>query len=296
MVSVIVPNYNHYRFLSQRIESILNQSFQKFELILLDDCSSDGSWELMKSYSTHPKVSHCLRNEINSGNTFKQWRRGIELANGEFIWIAESDDWAEPDFLERCVSLLQTEDLALVLTGSKYIDAENRFLGEVAKEFPSGIRDGNQFCQDHMYFRNSILNASAVVFSRSKVQPKMLESISGFKLSGDHFFWVQLIKDQRIGIIEEKLNHFRWHDKSVRAAEANKLTELLEGIRIKNWMEENYKIASLDKSKPRRNAYLTYFKFLKKGIIEKDQAEFKTLVQFFNPLDKFKSFIRFLFT
>lgn len=296
MVSVIVPNYNHVLYLSQRIESILDQSFWDFELILLDDHSSDGSWELMQSYSTNPKVRFCLRNEINSGSPFRQWKKGIELAKGNLIWIAESDDWAEPDFLKRCVSLLKSDDLVMVVTGSNFVDFENRNLGEVTNEFPLGVIDGNQFCQDHMYFRNSILNASAVVFSRSIVQSEVLENISEFKLSGDHFFWIQLMKDRGIGILNETLNNFRWHEKSVRAAEANNLTELLEGIRIKNWIEDNYKIGPLEKSKVRRDAYLTYFKALNKGAIKKNWSDYRTVVRFFNPLDKFKSLVRFLFT
>lgn len=295
MVSIILPNYNHFQYLTQRIESIFNQSFQDFELILLDDCSSDGSWELLQSYSTNPKVTHCFRNENNSGSPFKQWKRGIELAIGDFIWLAESDDWAEADFLERCVSLLKSNDLALVVVGSNYIDSENYFIGEIINDFPSGIMEGNTFCTNQMYFNNSILNASSVVFSRSKIQAKMLESICDFRLSGDHFFWVQLMKDKRIGFIEKKLNHFRWHDKSVRAVEKIKLTELLEGIRIKEWMEVNYCISILAKSKARRDAYLSYFKSLKKGEIQKRNEDFWALWKFLSPLDKLKSILRFLF-
>lgn len=294
-ISIIVPNYNHYQYLSLRIESILNQSFQDFELILLDDHSSDESWDLMQSYSTNPKVSFCIRNDNNSGSPFKQWNKGIQLAKGEFIWIAESDDWAEPHFLEQCVSFLKSGDLAMVVASSDYIDFENKIIGELMNDFPSGNIDGNYFCQDHMYFRNSILNASAVVFSRSKIKSEILKTISEFKLSGDHFFWVQLMKDQRIGIIDEKLNHFRWHGKSVRATESHKLTELLEGIQIKNWMEDHYTIGPLEKSNARRNAYLTFFKSLKKGLIKKNWSDYKSVVRFFNPVDKMKSILRFLF-
>ena len=99
-VSVIVPNYNHASYLKQRIDSILNQTFQDFEVIILDDCSTDNSLEVLSHYKNHNKVSHCVFNDTNSGSTFKQWDKGIQLAKGEWIWIAESDDWAEPEFLE----------------------------------------------------------------------------------------------------------------------------------------------------------------------------------------------------
>src|SRR5450759_685207 len=111
-VSVIVPNYNHAKYLFQRLDSIFNQTFQDFELILLDDCSTDNSFELLKGYSTHPKVSHFIVNKQNSGSTFKQWAKGIELGRGEFLWIAESDDVCEINFLEKVLLPFQKYDNA----------------------------------------------------------------------------------------------------------------------------------------------------------------------------------------
>ena len=69
-VSVIIPNYNHARFLQQRIDSVLNQTFQDFELILLDDCSTDGSRSILARSVDDPRV-RIEFNEINSGSTFK---------------------------------------------------------------------------------------------------------------------------------------------------------------------------------------------------------------------------------
>jgi len=89
-VSVIVPNYNHARFLRRRVETILAQTFQDFELILLDDCSTDDSRSVLRQYSSDPRV-RLEFNEVNSGSTFKQWNKGVRLAQGKYIWIAESD-------------------------------------------------------------------------------------------------------------------------------------------------------------------------------------------------------------
>jgi glycosyltransferase involved in cell wall biosynthesis len=70
IVSVIIPNYNHAPFLKERIESVLNQSFQDFEVILLDDCSTDNSRDIIEQYRHHPRVSNIIFNEQNTGNTF----------------------------------------------------------------------------------------------------------------------------------------------------------------------------------------------------------------------------------
>ena len=105
-VSVIVPNYNHAAFLHDRISSILNQSYQNFELIILDDCSTDNSLAIIEQFKEEKAVSHVILNTKNSGSTFKQWEKGLNLAKGEYIWIAESDDFADRQFLERAVEIL----------------------------------------------------------------------------------------------------------------------------------------------------------------------------------------------
>lgn len=84
-VSVIIPNYNHALYLKQRIDSVLNQAFQAFELIILDDCSTDNSREIIEQYRDNPKVSQIIYNQENSGSVFKQWIKGIELCQGDYI-------------------------------------------------------------------------------------------------------------------------------------------------------------------------------------------------------------------
>src|SRR5215469_3489317 len=104
-ISIIVPNYNHARFLRQRIDTILAQTFQDFEVILLDDGSTDASRSILREYTSDPRVQlEC--NDINSGSTFKQWYKGVRLAHGRYVWIAESDDYADEQLLETLVARL----------------------------------------------------------------------------------------------------------------------------------------------------------------------------------------------
>src|SRR5215469_14515935 len=107
-VSVVVPNYNHAQFLPKRIDSILGQSFQDFEVLLLDDCSSDDSRSILSQYANNPRVRIRL-NGGNSGSPIKQWNKGVDLARGEYVWIAESDDYSHPRFLERLVAVLDRD-------------------------------------------------------------------------------------------------------------------------------------------------------------------------------------------
>src|SRR5215467_16170811 len=110
-VSIVVPNYNHARFLPQRLDSILGQTFQDFELILLDDCSTDDSRSVLSQHGRDPRV-RIEFNEVNSKNPFKQWNKGVGLARGEYVWIAESDDYADERFLEKLVARLDAEPRA----------------------------------------------------------------------------------------------------------------------------------------------------------------------------------------
>ena len=119
LVSVIVPNYNHKRYLVERIESIINQTYKNIEIILLDDNSNDGSQDLLKDYNQrYTGQIRLLLNDANSGNVFSQWRKGVELAAGALIWICESDDYCERDFLELVVP--HFENLSVNITFRQY--------------------------------------------------------------------------------------------------------------------------------------------------------------------------------
>ena len=87
LVSVIVPNYNYAKYLNLRLESIFAQTYDNYEVILLDDKSSDGSIDIINKYSNHPKVSKVIINEVNSGSPFIQWKRGIKEACGDVILL-----------------------------------------------------------------------------------------------------------------------------------------------------------------------------------------------------------------
>lgn len=160
-VSVIVPNYNHARYLKARIGSILNQTFQDFELILLDDCSTDNSAELLQSYADNPHISHIVLNDRNTGSPFLQWQKGIGLAQGEYVWIAESDDTAQPDFLSTTVAVLDRHpQAALCYTGSRLIDEDGHDLhrdinqwGNRKLSLPEkhSVIDGRRFAARNLY-------------------------------------------------------------------------------------------------------------------------------------------------
>ena len=85
-VSVIVPNYNHAPYLRQRLDSIINQTFRDFEVIVLDDASTDNSREIIQTYAHYP-MFRFLFNETRNGSAFKQWQIGLENARGRIRMV-----------------------------------------------------------------------------------------------------------------------------------------------------------------------------------------------------------------
>ena len=211
-VSIIIPNYNHASFLKQRIGSVLNQSFQDFELIILDDFSTDNSRDIIESYRQYPNISHIVYNTENSGSTFKQWNKGIKLAKGEFVWIAESDDYADPDFLTCCIKeFLANNNLGIVYTDSYEVDKENNMLGRWSRWqqnvtpniwTESFTRNGQQINADYNQLLNIIPNASCVVFKKDLyLQPDNMNLIEQLRFTGDWLTWFFYFTKSRCSLL-----------------------------------------------------------------------------------------------
>ncbi len=243
-VSVIVPNYNHAPYLEQRIESIINQTYQDFELILLDDCSTDNSVEVLKRYATHPKVSHFVVNTQNSGSTFRQWDKGINLAKGEWIWIAESDDWAEKEFLERMMeSIAKEQKNVSICFSNSYLSDKDSVVGDIYdKDFELYVNDfsiiGKHLVDKHMPYQNIIPNASAVLFKKAYFPKDLINDLTAFKINGDWFLWINLLLKGNCVFVSKPLNYFRRHDGAGSPKNVLNFKNIEEAMRINIFLNE----------------------------------------------------------
>src|SRR5687767_7542575 len=122
--SVIIPNYNHHAFLHERIESVVKQTYPYFEVIILDDASTDDSKNIIEKYSNHPQVAQIVYNTRNSGSPFKQWQKGATLAKGNWLWIAESDDVADENFLAKAAEAIDQHTFGLFYSDAFLIDKD----------------------------------------------------------------------------------------------------------------------------------------------------------------------------
>lgn len=116
-VSVIVPVYNVEQYLRRCIDSILQQSYQDFELICINDCSPDGSQEILEEYRTnYPNKVKILKNDVNLG-LGKTRERGMELAQGEYLMFIDSDDYIKEDYIQVYCRHMEEKDLDVVIGG-----------------------------------------------------------------------------------------------------------------------------------------------------------------------------------
>jgi glycosyltransferase involved in cell wall biosynthesis len=246
-VSVIVPNYNHARYLPQRIESILRQTYQDFELILLDDCSTDDSRAVLSQYASDPRV----RLEFNQANagTFKQWNKGVRLARGKYIWMAESDDYADKKFLECLVAALERDEkIAFAYCRSWRVMENGRIDGFIDPFY--GVDplwnsdfcvDGREHCRKFSVRSPVICNASAALFRKSAYETAGGADES-LRLCGDWKVWAAMALVGKVAYVNQPLNYFRHHLSTVRTTTARDATDVMEKLKVIRWI--------LDKSDP----------------------------------------------
>jgi glycosyltransferase involved in cell wall biosynthesis len=263
-VSVIVPNYNHGRYLYQRLDSIFSQTFQDFEVIFLDDASTDDSLSVLERFASDPRL-RVVVNQINSGSPFKQWNKGFELAEGEYIWIAESDDYADGRFLESLVGALDRNSKAgLAYCQSWVVGREPASAPIGLLEFPyAGFVDRNRWKSDftnsgpeeirsYLIYNNTIPNASAVVF-RASLLIEGLTAPEDMRLAGDWMFWARILTKTDLIFLADPLNYFREaHSGSQRDKTKAFGLELIEGVDVYSCIASNL---SLD-AKTRKNVLL----------------------------------------
>lgn len=235
-VSVIIPNYNHAEFLVQRIDSVLNQTFQDFELIILDDCSTDHSREIIERYTGHPRISYMIFNDLNSGTPFLQWQKGIQLAKGKYIWIAESDDWCEPSLLDDLLTgIKRDKECVISYCQLSCINKENEIKWQSSHKYLSEIVGSSSFIKDYLAVKVSIFNASMAIF-RKDVFKYVTEDFTEYKFCGDWYFWIQIARHGKVHISGKILNYFRKHDRDVSGKAYQSGLNLIEEMKVTNWM------------------------------------------------------------
>ena len=150
-VTVIFPNFNHEKYLPQRLQSVLDQTVPPNEIIFLDDCSSDNSVEVARAILSRSNIPYrIVENTSNSGSVFRQWMKGLALARNELIWMAETDDSADRRFLSNILPAFSREDVMAVFGRITCIDQDGALRNDLDKMC---IRDRPRSCRTQQGIR-----------------------------------------------------------------------------------------------------------------------------------------------
>lgn len=251
LITVIIPNYNHARFLNQRIDSILKQTYNNFEVIILDDNSSDNSVDIIKQYQGNSHISHIVENPQNSGSPFIQWQKGFALAKGDLIWIAESDDACEKELLKILVNEFEKdENCVLAFCKSIKIDTKGNRIGEAGMKSNMHM-NGLEFFDKFLYRYCFINNASSAIFKKD-ILHRIDWRHSNLKGSGDWILWIEISRCGNVAYVDQPLNYFRIHGSNTTTQQLHSGRNETEAIEVYKFMKEK--------------KYIGYFKELRERI------------------------------
>ncbi|MCM1100400.1 MAG: glycoside hydrolase family 99-like domain-containing protein [Clostridium sp.] len=270
-VSVVVPNYNYGKYLKRRINSVLRQDYPVYELILLDDVSKDDSVRIMEQFArSNPLQIRLYQNAENSGNVFNQWEKGCRLATGEYVWIAEADDLAEPTFLSSIMAKIAADRSIVLGYSQSYMMDENGkvtannyfcYTDDVDHQIWRNdyVRDAREEITKRLASKNTIPNVSAVVL-KNRNFGSMFTEAKKFHVAGDWAFYVRLLEDGgKVAFVSQSLNYHRRHSNSVT-------TDLNAKIHFQEICKMQDYISSAYKDEVDREQILTYRKSVKETL------------------------------
>lgn len=258
-ISAVVPNYNYSKYISKRIDSIIKQTYPIHELIVLDDCSTDDSVEVIEKKLAevregYPEIKvSFIRNEKNSGKVISQWKRGFKLATGDYVWIAEADDLCSRRFLEEVMKGFDDPGVVLSYAESKIINSCGLMIApnfrwsrdrEGTGHYKSNYtKDGKKEIEEILAIRCTIPNVSAVVFKKDEKYLKYLDEALQFMQVGDWYFYTKVLENGKISYSHRSLNKFRIHKNSVTDGVKKARRHYDEIVRVHDYFKRNYDLS-----------------------------------------------------
>ncbi len=270
-ISVVVPNYNYEKFMYERIYSILNQKVKITELLILDDCSKDNSREMIDDIEKHLKPHINIKkiyNETNSGSAFKQWEKGMNLANCDYVWIAEADDYSDKNFLKEVTKpILKNKNIIISYVDTSFIDAKGKTILKTIKNEidirntkhwdKSYVNNGKKEFKEYTYLNCTIANVSSVIFKKDNYD-EIFKLAGTFKQAGDWLFYASLYQLGDVSFIAKQYNYYRVHGNNVTST-TKKEAHLNEIKKIHKHYEEKYGLNQKQKQEINKR-----YKFLNK--------------------------------
>lgn len=228
LVSIVIPVFNGERFLNLAIESCLNQSYRNLEIIIVNDCSTDNSQEIIDTYIAKDSRVKCFKNETNL-KLPKSLNNGFSMAKGElFTWTSDDNEF-RPNALEEMVKNLICQNYDLIYSGyeRKYSNEENNVY--VKPLSPNRLISKNSVGACFLY--KSTLHQSLNGYDESKF------------LVEDYDFWLRAAEIGKLGSISQSLMDYRCHGNSLTSTRGTEIVSATLELRASFLSSPNYKIS-----------------------------------------------------
>jgi glycosyltransferase involved in cell wall biosynthesis len=239
-VSVCMPNYNGARYLPEAIESVLKQRYSDFEFLIIDDCSTDGSLEIINKYAKKDPRIVVRVNDVNVGQT-KNLNLCLKHARGEYIKFVFSDDVLNSsEVIERMVDILDANDDVALVSSARYLIDENSTIRGILSEYKEDFEDdGKTVITDCLFSqKNKVGEPTVAMFRKAYAARGFREQ---FTVNLDWEMWLHILEQGNFVYISEPLCSFRMHANSQTALNEKKPTR---------WFAEHFNLLRDYGSKP----------------------------------------------
>lgn len=210
LVSVIIPTYNHSKYIPEAIKSVLSQSYKKIELIIVDNYSMDNTREVVKSFKDDRINYYRLR---NNGIIAASRNYGVSKSKGDVIAFLDSDDVWIKDKLERQVKHLLAGGVSCV--ASNFTPIGDVVVWRTHLKFRKGEQYKDYSCQDIM-LQNPVVNSSAIMLKETFIKLDGLDENPAFVAIEDWDLWLRASKFGKVRVLSEQLVKYRIHKNNTR--------------------------------------------------------------------------------
>ncbi len=223
-VSILIPVFNRVKILPETLESAIKQSYQNIEIVVVDNHSTDGTWELIQEYSRKDSRIRAYQNEENIGPV-RNWKRCIDLAGGEYGKILWSDDLIARDFVEKTLPLIDgNEKVGFVFTGAEIFPQKKPKRTSSYLIGPSGLYSAEQFIDGAILGGPYPVSPGCALFRMPDLKKNLMVDVpnkigSDFAMhaiGNDLLLFLLTAKDYPFfGFVQETLSYFRAHSGSI---------------------------------------------------------------------------------
>lgn len=245
-VSILIPVYNREYLIGQTLNSAINQTYDNIEIIVVDNASTDNTWEVIQRYKKQDKRIKAFRNNTNIGPV-KNWCKCIDHATGKYAKILWSDDLISPDFIEKTVPWIEDKNVGFVFTGTEIFSNDKKtdtyFIGK------SGVYNSEKYINGILSERNYPVSPGCALFRLVDLKknlmidiPNNVDSDFAMHAIGNDLLIFLLTANQynKFAFVNKKLSFFRVHEGSI-SVQSNDGKLSLYYLLAKAHFVENYR-------------------------------------------------------